>query len=82
MSSVLTAYGVDALHMKEYAHSTKGSVFDSWKGDTVKRNGFMGAVTDVINTCGLQSVSVTMLLNAYDVAILKSRMVSLLCAAL
>lgn len=65
-AAALKTYGVDALHMKEYAHSVKGSAFEAWKGDTAKRNGFIGALTDVINGCQLESVSTTLSLTAYE----------------
>ena len=67
-TSVLQSFGVDALHMKEYAHSAKGSQFENWRSDTKKRNDFMAALTAVINSCEFQSVSVTIPLSEYDKA--------------
>lgn len=67
-TAILRAFGVDALHMKEYAHSVKGSAFESWRGDEVKRRAFMESLTGVINECGLHSISSTLLLSAYDAA--------------
>ena len=63
---VLRNFGVSSLHMNDYAHSTKGSEFESWRGDEGKRREFMEALTLVIVECDLQSVSVTLPRNAFD----------------
>lgn len=62
-SSVLNSYGITSLHMKDFAHSVRE--FSSWKGVTTKRNGFIAALTDIINTCTMESVSTAMLVDAY-----------------
>ena len=43
-----SAFGVSALHMKDYAHS-RGE-FESWKGDNARRARFMERLVSVIRT--------------------------------
>lgn len=65
-NEILGRYGVSALHMKEFAHSIKGSDFETWKGDKTKRDSFMSELTDVINGCTVHSVGATVVRAAYD----------------
>jgi hypothetical protein len=49
----LPEFNVPYLHMKEFAHSTPGSPFGSWKNDEPKRAAFIAALAQVIRQSDL-----------------------------
>ena len=61
--AALDVNGVPALHMKEFAHST--GPFKDWKGNEPKRSSFLADLVAIINDCTIQTVSTTILMNAY-----------------
>ena len=52
----LPEFGVPYLHMKEFAHSSPGSPFETWKGDEPRRAAFMAALSRVIRQSDLIGV--------------------------
>ena len=49
-------YNVPYLHMREFAHSTKGSPFESWKNESNKRALFLADLAKVISESDLFGV--------------------------
>lgn len=73
-AAVLREFGVSALHMREFAHSIKGSEFEGWRGDEPKRSAFVAALTKVINDCTTQSIATTLFMNAYRTCDMEHRL--------
>jgi hypothetical protein len=63
---ILDRHGVPALHMKEYAHSARGSCFEKWKGDEAKRAAFMSELIDTIRDHTIEHVVSTIPVSTYD----------------
>jgi hypothetical protein len=61
---ILYRYGIREFHMNEYAQST--GEFKKWKNDATKRMHFMVSVTDAVNSLMMQSVGMSLHLEAYD----------------
>jgi hypothetical protein len=64
-NGMLSKFGVSELHMKHFAHSAKGSEFESWKGQEEKRRDFMQAAGRIINDCELVAVGCAVFLPDY-----------------
>jgi hypothetical protein len=47
------AFGVPYLHMEEFAHSTPGSPFETWKGNEPRRAAFIAALSRVLKDSDL-----------------------------
>ena len=62
-SEALALNDVPALHMKDFAHST--GAYKEWKGDEQRRARFLGDMVQIINDCTIQTVSTTILMDAY-----------------
>jgi hypothetical protein len=45
---LLAKYNVPYLHMREFAHSIKGSPFERWRGEESKRASFLSSAAEVI----------------------------------
>jgi hypothetical protein len=61
--AVLASEGVNALHMKQFAHFN--DEFASWKGHPERRASFLARLRDVIGAHTMQGISTTLFVSAY-----------------
>ena len=61
--AVLRQFGITALHMKDYAHST--GEFTAWRGDNDKRRAFMVEIAGVIRNTRVQAFGSSLPLGLY-----------------
>jgi hypothetical protein len=61
--AVLDEFHAPYLHMKEFAHSARGSPFENWKGQESKRREFLARLIEVIRSCELKHVGHVVNLN-------------------
>jgi len=58
------AFGVSALHMRDYAHSRRE--FESWKADAIKRKRFLERLINIISTRVLNSFASAVVMTDYE----------------
>jgi hypothetical protein len=68
----LDAFGVTALHMKDFAHSKRE--FESWRWDEPKRHRFLRGLLDIIEDLIEYSAAISVYVHDFDLADSKYRL--------